>query len=158
MSGGTGAVTAAGCGGAHAALEDHSGAGTAIHPWPLHSHLELAALPTAVSCLRNHARLVVREWGLPASQADTAALVVSELVTNAIRASDGLTSPVVRLWLISDRQRLLIQVWDGSDQMPARRDAHPDSESGRGLMIVDAVAEEWGARPVDGGKVIWAVV
>ncbi|SRR6266498_5083802 len=57
-----------------------------VATWPLHSYLELGALPTAPGCARSHARLLIAEWGL-AGLADTVELVVSELVTNGVRAS-----------------------------------------------------------------------
>ena len=69
---------------------------------PLTSRLELGARPTAVPCARMITRQVIREWGLP-DLVDTAELLVSELVTNAIRASSGLPEPTIRLWLVSDR-------------------------------------------------------
>jgi anti-sigma regulatory factor (Ser/Thr protein kinase) len=98
------------------------------------------------------------EWGLSREHGETAELIVSELVTNALRASRGLASPVVRLRLVSDGNSILIQVWDARDEMPVRSDADPDAESGRGLMIVDALAEKWDCYPLDGGKVVWALV
>lgn len=136
--------------------------------WALESYLELGAYPTAVPCARLHARLVVTEWGLGAL-AGTAELIVSELVTNAVRAADGLIRsvyegrrraglPPVRLWLQSDYQCVIVMVWDGSDQMP--RPAAPDAESqgGRGLWLVEARSDEWGAfkREHTSGKVVWA--
>ena len=126
--------------------------------WPLHSHLELAALTTAVPCARLHARSIALEWGLPADQRDAVELIVSELVTNGIKASEGLASPVIRLWLGSDGQRILVQVWDGRDELPEHSDAGPDSDSGRGLMIVDALSADWGAYREADGKVVWALV
>ena len=92
--------------------------------WALESYLELGAYPTAVPCARLHARLVVMEWGLGAL-ADTTELVVSELVTNAVRAADGLMRstydgrrraglPPVRLWLRSDYQSVIVMVWKPS--------------------------------------------
>jgi hypothetical protein len=112
--------------------------GPARHPttaWPLMSHLELAALPTAVPCFRLHARAVALEWGL-APLAEKIELIGSELVTNAIRVaqrSHGKDSmpAVVRMWLTSDLHCVLIRVWDGNDHMPMRRDAKPDDEGGR---------------------------
>jgi len=130
--------------------------------WPRTSYLELAALPTAVPCFRLHARAVALEWDLAALAGDIE-LIVSELVTNAIRAAlragdIGLTAPVVRLWLASDLHEILIRVWDGSSQMPARQDAGPDDESGRGLMLVECLASKWGAYRVEDGKVVWVIV
>jgi hypothetical protein len=74
--------------------------------WPLQSFLELGPLPSAVPCARLHARQVVWEWGLVRLSEDIE-LIVSELVTNAVRASEGLMPgvPHVRLWLCSDRDQ-----------------------------------------------------
>jgi anti-sigma regulatory factor (Ser/Thr protein kinase) len=81
---------------------------------------------------------------------------VSELVTNAIRAA-GPDSPV-RLWLRSDGQQLLAEVWDSSDWLPVPQDPDPASVSGRGLLLVDAVSKEWGAFGLgpSAGKIVWA--
>jgi anti-sigma regulatory factor (Ser/Thr protein kinase) len=130
--------------------------------WPLASRLELAALPTAVSCARRHARAITLEWGL-AALADDVELVVSELLTNAVRASAsmgtrGLATPVVRICLASDLLLVLIRVWDGNSEPPARRDAKPDDDSGRGLMLVECLASEWGAYWKADGKVVWALL
>ena len=135
-----------------------------------HTHLELGALPTAVPCARLHVKHVLREWHLQ-ELADTVELIVSELVTNAVRASAGLIAsqfaghwapgrPPVRLWLAADGQHAVIQVWDADDHMPARQDAGPDAEGGRGLQLVESLAAEWGAYmpEASSGKVVWAVV
>lgn len=60
--------------------------------WPFQSYLELGALPSAVPSARLHARFVVAEWGL-ATIADTVELIVSELVTNGVKASRTLDDP-----------------------------------------------------------------
>ena len=125
--------------------------------WPLHSRLEFGALDTAPACARKHARLVLSEWGL-APLADTTELLVSELVTNAVQASHGLPSPVVGLWLISDGHSVVVHVWDGSDQMPVRQDADPDSGSGRGLLLVEGLGQDWGAYRKASGKVVWVLI
>jgi hypothetical protein len=125
--------------------------------WPLHSRLELAALDTAPACARKHARLVVTEWG-QAALADTTEILVSELVTNAVQASAGLPSPVVGLWLASDHSSVVVHVRDGCHQMPARQDAGPDSPSGRGLLLVEALSKDWGTYRTARGKVVWALI
>lgn len=125
--------------------------------WPLRSGLELAAYPTAVPCARLHARHITLEWGLRAL-AEPTELLVSELATNAIRASAGLLSPVIRLCLASDRHDIVIRVWDGNDQMPARRDTGPDSECGRGLLLVESLSADWGSYRKANGKVVWAMI
>jgi hypothetical protein len=83
--------------------------------WPCRSYLEFAALPTAPSCARLHIRAMLAEWAL-AIPGDDADLVVSELTTNALEASTEISeSPaIIRLWLLSDGNRLVVMVWDGS--------------------------------------------
>jgi anti-sigma regulatory factor (Ser/Thr protein kinase) len=130
--------------------------------WPLQSHLELGAYPTAVPCARLHSRLVAGEWGL-AGLAEVVELVVSELTTNAVQATSaaGLTGTrSVRLWLYSDGRRIVIQVWDDSLHSPVLRDAGPDAESGRGLLLVDSLSADWGSHQStdSSGKVVWAVI
>jgi len=101
---------------------------------------------------------VVREWELP-DLVETAELLVSELVTNAIRASQGLLEPTIRLWLVSDRSTLVIRVWDGDSEMPAVcQDASLDSECGRGLLLVEALSKDWGAYRRGHGKVVWVLI
>jgi anti-sigma regulatory factor (Ser/Thr protein kinase) len=100
------------------------------------------------------------EWGLQ-DLADTAELLVSELVTNAINASQHLGSyepPVVCLWLASDQISLVIHVWDVCQEMPVRKGADADDPSGRGLMIIDTLSADWGSYQEAQGKVVWAIV
>jgi anti-sigma regulatory factor (Ser/Thr protein kinase) len=126
--------------------------------WPLRSFLELGALPSAVPCARLHARQVLWEWGLTACS-DSTELLVSELVTNAMQISRVTAQDdPVRLWLVSDRQQVVIFVWDASPLPPAPADVGEDAESGRGLLIVEAASERWGwdFPPALGGKVVWA--
>jgi anti-sigma regulatory factor (Ser/Thr protein kinase) len=131
---------------------------------PLQTHLELAALPTAVPCARLHVRSIAREWGL-ADLSDTAELLASELVTNAVQASERLkiradlaAVPVVRIWLVSDQISLVIRVWDGNDEIPVRQEAGPGDDSGRGLMIIGTLAKELGTYRKADGKVVWAMI
>src|SRR5260221_1499706 len=113
---------------------------------------------------RGHVRSVAMEWGL-AELADTAELLVSELITNAVRASERLRVradlaivPVIRLWLVSDKSSLVIHVWDGNDEMPVRRNAGIDEESGRGLMLVESLSSDWGAYRKTTGKTVWVKI
>lgn len=138
--------------------------------WPFQSYLELGALPSAVPCARLHARQVLWEWGLRA-HADSVELIVSELVTNGLRASEGLTGsryagrwtpgvPPLRLWLRADGRRVEIQVWDGNDKPPTPQVADVGAEGGRGLLLVEAVSTKWGSYQAEesSGKIVWAVV
>jgi anti-sigma regulatory factor (Ser/Thr protein kinase) len=101
---------------------------------------------------------------------DTVELLVSEIVTNAVRASGGLdqqsswseadATPTVRLWLAADHDRVLVQVWDGSHWRPQRRQRGLEAEGGRGLLLVEALSETWGSFVRNGweGKVVRASV
>ena len=128
--------------------------------WPLRSFLELGAYPGAVPCARLHVKAMLWEWGL--SIAENVELVTSEIVTNSVQASRLLDQPsVVRLWLLSDKERVLILVWDASPHPPtASADSGDDPrESGRGLMLVEAISDQWSwyfTRETT-GKVVWAL-
>ena len=134
--------------------------------WPLHSYLELQALPVSVCSARRHARDVLLQWHMGALT-DAVELLVSEIVTNAVRASASLTAaerrtgraPRVRLWLTSDQHSVLIQVWDGDDHRAVRQDAGLDAEAGRGLLLVETLSARWGCHRPDGqnGKIVWAL-
>ncbi len=121
--------------------------------WPYHSYLPLGALPGAVPCARLHTTAVLWEWGME-SLVQAAELAVSELVTNAVRASTqarragppgsppGL--PVVGLRLAGDRLRLLVEVSDHDPGPPVPTAVDPERDGGRGLLLVEAVSERWG--------------
>lgn len=140
--------------------------------WPLFSHLgPLGALPTVPRVGRRYVGVVLSQWGLSVLS-DTAELIVSELATNAVGASsspdgrplyEGGRLAVIHLRLLSDRVRLLIEVWDSVPEVhgaPVARRAGEYDESGRGLTIVDSASERWGWRRVPGwrGKVTWALL
>lgn len=128
---------------------------------PLQTHLELAALPSAVPCARGHVRAVALEWGLQ-ELADTAELLASELVTNAIQASGTLRiaqTPVVRVWVSSDGISMVIHVWDASAAMLVRQSATAlDDEGGRGLLLVETLSKDWGTYRKAAGKVVWVMI
>ena len=137
-----------------------------MQEWPLRSYLELRALPESVRSARLHARHVLGEWSMRALT-DTVELLVSEIITNAVRAS-GTTGPPgtararrapwIRFWLTSDQQCVLIQVWDADPDHPVQQDAGPDAEAGRGLLLVDTLSTHWGCYTPGGqaGKIVWA--
>jgi anti-sigma regulatory factor (Ser/Thr protein kinase) len=133
--------------------ERGSGTGTAHQV----SFLELAPLPTAIACARLHAVAVLHEWGLR-QHTDDAAIIVSELMTNAQRASAALTGrPPIALRLVADAKRLVIEAWDRSPLDVASTTPDPDAEYGRGLLIVEALSDQWGlTRVAEDHKVIWA--
>ncbi len=126
--------------------------------WPLRSFLELGALPSAVPCARLHTRQLLWEWGL-ATLSQDAELLVSEIVTNAVQVTqaDAGNAPV-RLWLLADRARLLMLVWDASPLPPVRVSPDGEAENGRGLLLVEALSTRWDHfGHHSGGKVVWAL-
>ena len=140
-----------------------------MQEWPLISHIELRALPTSVRSARLLTRSILHGWCLE-GLAETAELLVSELITNAVRASTSIVhrerefgqappTPLLRFWLTSDSRSVLIQVWDGANCSPVRRAVGPAAEAGRGLLLIETLSAHWGWYATDGqgGKIVWAV-
>ncbi|MEU5217744.1 SpoIIE family protein phosphatase [Streptomyces sp. NPDC020807] len=107
--------------------------------------------PSAVSPVRNAAAAKLSDWGLE-GLAFTAELVLSELITNAVRYG----ADPVRVRLLHDRATLICEVSDGSSTSPHLRHAAATDEGGRGLYLVARYAERWGTRYGRRGKTIWA--
>jgi len=128
--------------------------------WPLQDFLELGAFAGAVPCVRLHTRQVLWEWDLR-NLGESTELLVAELVTNAVTASRAMKHALpVRLWLASDSVQVLILVWDASPQSPMPMGTNDEAENGRGLMLVEAISEQWGWYFPEGsdGKFVWAVI
>jgi anti-sigma regulatory factor (Ser/Thr protein kinase) len=102
--------------------------------------------------LRALAQASMREWALLDEVVDTATLVTSELVTNALVHGKGPVELRIRL----TRDWLVLEAADEGHHMPRRRRAGIDEEGGRGLHLVAALCDRWGARQTDEGKVVWA--
>ena len=94
-------------------------------------------------------------WRVSGTQLDDAALVLSELVGNAVRHADG---PSLQVRLRRSGEVLRIAVHDDSPVPPRPRDAAEGDESGRGMHIVEALSSSWGWEPRPTGKVVWADV
>ncbi|MER6346156.1 ATP-binding protein [Streptomyces sp. NPDC001595] len=139
--------------------------------------LDPAAVSSAASCAlparyeavrdaRRFTRGTLDQWDL-GDRFDDVCLVVSELVTNALRHALPGTPPIadqepaVRLHLMRWTERLVCAVRDPSNDSPVARDADDFSaESGRGLFLVDSFCDSWGWHPLAGtlsGKVVWAL-
>ncbi|HEY8480568.1 MAG TPA: ATP-binding protein [Spirillospora sp.] len=113
---------------------------------------ELLPIPASVRAGRDLAEVQLNKWDLSAIAEDVT-LIVSELLTNATAASSG----TITMRLLLDPESLTVEVSDQSPDRPRRRQAGPDDESGRGLLIVEALTEAWGHRSsADGAKVVWA--
>jgi anti-sigma regulatory factor (Ser/Thr protein kinase) len=129
--------------------------------------LALVALPTSPFWARRYTRSFLgscRE--MSESTAEAAELLVSELVTNAVRFSgdpartlrysERANASLISLSLRHFREGLLIEVYDTDNDPPIRSDADDYAENGRGLMLVDALSKEWSYFfPPGGGKVVY---
>ncbi|MFF3448052.1 SpoIIE family protein phosphatase [Streptomyces sp. NPDC002667] len=109
----------------------------------------LAPHPMTAGQARRLTRRALRRWGLD-SLIDPTELMVSEIVTNAVRfASRPLSLRLLRTDV------LRCEVTDDSPQVPRMRQPGPGDESGRGLCLVNQLALRWGATRVSSGKVVW---
>lgn len=124
--------------------------------WPHVSTLEMTALLTAAACGRLHAKHVLWEWKLD-HLVDDAETLVSELLTNGIKASrTPYGAGLVTLRLLANRRQLLIEVWDQNPDDPRPRQVDDESESGRGFAVIEAFSHQWGFRRVSATmKVVW---
>jgi two-component sensor histidine kinase len=91
----------------------------------------------------------LKRWGL-AELIPTAELLASELVTNAVRYSQG----SIALRLVRE-EGLVCEVHDDSAALPRLRHASDDDERGRGLLVVSQLSVRWGARRTLSGKAVW---
>lgn len=113
----------------------------------------MMAEPSAVSQVRRLTRTLLIEWRFSDEDVESAELIMSELVTNAINAAPRQAFGI-RLSIRNGRP--LLEVWDSSDKIPQEQEPDACSEHGRGLLIVAALAKEWGRRPGTCGKWVWA--
>lgn len=122
-----------------------------VHPLPAARSVawRLPGDPQQVARARRLVREALAGWGLD-ELAETTELLVSELVTNAIQYAGG----EVRLRLERDRV-LLCEVCDTTPNPPQLREFSETSEHGRGIVLVDALAESWNFRRTASGKVVW---
>ncbi|MER7111195.1 SpoIIE family protein phosphatase [Streptomyces sp. NPDC000229] len=105
--------------------------------------------PRSVGRARELARAQLTAWDLE-PLVDTVELLVSELVTNALRYGEG----EIRLRLLRDRT-LVCEVWDAGLVQPRRRRARDTDEGGRGLQLVGLLSAGWGSRRTPRGKTVW---
>jgi anti-sigma regulatory factor (Ser/Thr protein kinase) len=104
----------------------------------------------SASAARHHAEEVLRDWDLDAV-ADAARLLISELVINAVLHAGTDSELVLRC-----RPGVLrVEVSDGSSAVPVRRPYSPSSPTGRGLLILEDLADSWGIEVGDGSKTVW---
>jgi len=119
--------------------------------------VRLAAGPASAAQARRQVRAAICAWDVPADP-DAAVLLTSELVTNAIRYETG---PAIVLVISCAPGQLRVDVHDTSRALPAPASASADqgagaeAETGRGLMLVAALADDWGAYRTPAGKAVY---
>ena len=116
-------------------------------------YMTLPAVSHSVRLSRYATRAVLTAWQL-AHVDEAASLLVSELVTNAVRHAKGID--VVTVNLYAGRTWLRIEVQDTDRHWPQPRIPGRLDESGFGFILVDALASNWGVRETEAGKAVWA--
>ncbi|MFI6862119.1 ATP-binding protein [Streptomyces sp. NPDC050421] len=126
------------------------------------ARVTLPSEPVSVSSARRYVARVLAEWGLPdgTDTGDTVRLIVSELATNAVQHTFG-QSPTFTVDLRLEREeQLRLGVTDSHPRWPQRLPAAVQQDNGRGMVIIRALAKEYGGRltvtpTADGGKTVW---
>ncbi|MEU0102738.1 ATP-binding SpoIIE family protein phosphatase [Streptomyces sp. NPDC006267] len=114
--------------------------------------LDLLGGVEAAPRARAFATGVLTSWRFPVELRDLGVLATSELVANSLQHG----TPPMRLGLRRTDRRLIIEVTDGDDHLPRRRQAEPADEAGRGISIIASIATSWGSRRTPGGgKAVW---
>ena len=112
----------------------------------------LDAVALSAQAARSVVHSICTDARVPPPVTDTALLLVSEVVTNAITHGDG--RPVVDIDVDSDRMRVCVS--DAAAEVPSVLPQDEASEHGRGMFIVDTLASRWGVSPLaPTGKAIW---
>lgn len=109
------------------------------------------AVPQSATQARHDVGLILSAWSLEPLR-DTAELVMTELVANAVRHAEGR----IEVTVLRMDSGVEIAVSDTCVTYPHLREATPADESGRGLLLVEAFASAWGTDRLQGGKRVWA--
>ncbi|MDK1473176.1 SpoIIE family protein phosphatase [Streptomyces sp. 549] len=107
-----------------------------------------------VGTSRRQLRELLWDWGVP-DQVDGAVLMLSEMLTNVLVHTDGDALMVAEVTGRRGARRLRVEVSDRSDELPHRRSPGELASSGRGLVLMDLLADSWGVDPRGEGKAIW---
>jgi anti-sigma regulatory factor (Ser/Thr protein kinase) len=112
------------------------------------------AEPERIAAARQQLRELLHDW-TDAEQIDSAVLMVSEMVTNVLVHTDGHALLVAEVARGDAARRLRVEVADTSDELPHRRRPGEMASSGRGLLLMEILADAWGVDPRGEGKSIW---
>ena len=130
---------------------------TTAPPRPAERHglrVRLATGPAAAAEARRQVRAAIRSWPVPVDL-DVALLLTSELVTNAVRHEAGHRAQAVVLDINCSHGRFRVDVHDTSRSLPAVADVPADAETGRGLLLVETLSDEWGFYHTPAGKAVY---
>jgi anti-sigma regulatory factor (Ser/Thr protein kinase) len=117
----------------------------------LNAQFDLPLGPEAAGAARRATRTVLHSWGYTdPGWLDHAEIVISELVTNAVKHGGGCLS----LDLQAHEEHVTVAAADGTAVVPRRRD-DPDSDGGRGLLLIEALSTRWGVHDHHGGKRVY---
>jgi anti-sigma regulatory factor (Ser/Thr protein kinase) len=123
------------------------------NPDVMHStevHADFPAEPSSASRARRFVDATLREWSCD-TLLEVATLLVSELVSNAVLHAGTRIRVGIRL----HRDRLRVEVQDGNGRVPARKHYSALSVTGRGLLLVERMSDQWGVAPAGDGKIVW---
>ncbi|MET7438451.1 SpoIIE family protein phosphatase [Streptomyces sp. NPDC004082] len=112
------------------------------------------AEPERVAGARQQLRELLHDWACD-DQVDSAVLMTSEMVTNVLVHTDADALLVAQLSGDTGERRLRVEVTDGSDDLPHKRRPGELASSGRGLVLMELLADAWGVDPRGQGKSIW---
>lgn len=116
----------------------------------LTAHIDLPLGEEAPRAARHALRPILQGWGLADEDfLDAAAIVVGELVANAVRHGGG----CLELQLSLHNGQVTVSAADGSAVVPRRREA--DIDGGRGIAMIEALSHSWGVENHNGGKRVW---
>ncbi len=125
------------------------------------AELDLSAAGRPPLQARRWCMMVLESWNIPPSTSDDAILAASELVSNAVLHAP----PVQFMRLMLTDSHLVLEVVDSSLQAPKAKSPDFSSENGRGLFLVDRIADRWGSESVRDrstgrptGKVVWCLL
>ncbi|MER5363947.1 SpoIIE family protein phosphatase [Streptomyces sp. NPDC002722] len=129
--------------------------GTRRRPAPRRTALTIAqAEPERIAAARQQLRELLHDWADP-EQVDAAVLMISEMATNVLVHTDGDALMLAQATGEHGERRLRVEVSDGSDELPHRRRPGEMASSGRGLVLMEMLADAWGVDPRGAGKSIW---
>ncbi|NHC14895.1 ATP-binding protein [Motilibacter deserti] len=129
------------------------GGAPALDPGTPVARLQLPGVAESVPTARAFLTSLLRSWKVATESVEDVELLVSEVAGNAVRHGRG----DVAVEVSKSAETVHIEVHDSERAMPRFVDSetHPDAEGGRGMWLVDALAERWGTRGLDDGKAVW---